>query len=281
MPTHLAVGEHRDLRRAVTVEGLLEQGLKLTTGTGGPCSGPEAALDCCVSDADCDDGDGTTLDFCEGATCGHSINPDACTSASDCDDDEACTQDSCSDGVCQYTGMIGGDCCTPGSAVLGDFDKGTQAGIYVTDNLETGIFWTVDKTRSAGGDFSLYCGDPIPQTYAIGARVKSSATTKILSIPKGGRTTVRFELYKATRTHRDYDVFQVFALRKGALFPLWSSKALPNGVTDGSWEKVQIPLDTYAGQDVQVRFVFDSVDGAEAALEGTYMDSIEIETVCQ
>jgi len=265
-----------------SAEGCVHETVCTEAGvTGGPCEGPDAAEDCCVSDADCDDGDPTTLDFCEGATCGHSINPDACSSAADCDDGEACTEDSCSNGVCEYKGLIGGDCCAPDSGVLGDFDSGKLGGIYVTDNLEMGIFWNVDKTRAASGEFSLYCGDPVPQTYAIGARVKSSATTKVLDIPKGGKTTVSFDVFKATRTHRDYDVLQVFALRKGALYPLWSSKSLPNGTTDGNWMNIEIPLDTYAGQQVQVRFVFDSVDGPETALEGTYIDSITIDTVCE
>ena len=249
--------------------------------TGGPCSGPEAAADCCVTDLDCDDGDGTTLDVCEGATCAHAVNPEACAADADCDDGEACTDDRCAQGVCEFTGRIAEGCCTPDSGVLGDFDSGKHAGIYVTDNLETGIFWGVDKTRASTGEFSLYCGDPVPQSYAIGTRVKSSATTKILEIPKGGTTTVTFDVFKATRTHRDYDVLQLFALRKGALYPLWSSKSLPNGTTDGAWARVEVPLETYAGQQVQLRFVFDSVDAPDGSPEGTYLDGIRIDTVCQ
>lgn len=249
--------------------------------TGGPCSGPDAPADCCVSDTDCDDGDATTLDFCEGATCGHSLNPDTCVIDSDCNDTEACTNDVCADGVCEYIGEIGADCCTPDNGVLGSFDNGKHSGIYVTDNLETGIFWGTDKTRASDGEYSLYCGDPLPQTYAIGARVKSSATTKVLNIPKGGKTTVSFDVFKATRGHRDYDVLQVFALRKGALYPLWSSRSLTDGTTDEQWLRVEVPLDTYAGQEVQVRFVFDSVDAPPSEFEGTYLDAIGIATVCE
>ena len=40
---------------------------------------------------------------------------------------------------------------------------------------------------------------------AIGQRVKSSATTRPLSIPKGGVTMLELDLFKATRSARNWD----------------------------------------------------------------------------
>jgi hypothetical protein len=251
------------------------------SGLEGPCDAPDAAADCCTGDADCEDGDGATIDLCEGALCTVTMNPDACASAADCDDGEACTAETCVAGVCEYAGAFGEGCCVPASNTLATFDNGKLNGMYVTDNLERGVFWNVDKTRASSGDYSLYCGDPLAQSYDIGERVKASATTRVLEIPKGGTTTLSFDVYKATRPHRDYDVFQLLALRKGALFPLWSSKSLPDGSTAGRWQHVEVPLDIYAGQELQVRFVFDSVDAPPAAFEGVYFDTVQLETVCQ
>jgi cysteine-rich repeat protein len=61
----------------------------------------------------CDDGDQSTLDICEGETCQHPPNPDFCTSTADpCDDGNPCTTDSCSVGpqLCIHSPIDG--CCS-------------------------------------------------------------------------------------------------------------------------------------------------------------------------
>ncbi len=245
-----------------------------------PCAGPDAPADCCTSDADCEDGDPATVDTCEGATCVVTLNPDACLSDADCDDGEACTTDTCNAGLCEHEGASSGECCVAGDQLIANFDTGKLQGIYVTDNLETGVFWTPDKTRATSGNYSLYMGDPVPQTYARGVRVKASATTPVLTLPKGGSTRLTFDLFKVTRQAKNYDVLQVFVLRDGALLPAWTSKSLTNGVTGDRFEAIEVPLDAYAGQQIQLRFVFDSVDAATAPLEGTYVDGLQLGTVC-
>ncbi len=246
-----------------------------------PCDAIGAPDDCCSSDVDCDDNNPTTIDVCDGASCVHNVNPDACTSDESCNDDEECTVDTClaATATCTYTGKIGPGCCEPGTNAIANFDAESLQGIYVTDNFETGYFWRTDKTRATSGEFSLYCGDPISQTYAAGERVKSSATTRPLAIAKGGTTKLELDLYKSTRTAKNWDVFQVFALRDGALFPLWSSR--DQGDTASTWQHLSISLAEYAGTDLQIRFVFDSVDGITAPFEGVYIDTIELITTCQ
>ncbi len=246
-----------------------------------PCSLIGAPEDCCVEDADCDDGDPRTLDVCEGASCVHHKNPDACLTDADCNDDEPCTTDRCeADAVCSHIGDASTGCCEAAEKVIADFDKESLQGLYVTDNFETGLFWRTDRTRATSGEFGLYCGDPVSQTYSNDSRVKSSATTRILEIPKGGDTVLEFDLYKATRVGKYLDVFQVLALRDGALFPLWSSKSFGDGTTAGAWERIKVPLSEFAGQSLQVRFVFDSFDAPDAPFEGTYLDTIELVTGC-
>lgn len=247
-----------------------------------PCAEADAPADCCTTDADCEDGDQATVNVCDGATCVVTLNPDGCLVDADCDDGDACTTETCNaDGVCDFRGTLGDGCCAPGSFQIADFDNETLQGIYVTDNYETGIFWTPDKTRSTSGHFALYCGDPVTQSYAYDRRVKSSATTRPLAIPSGGNTQLVFDLYKDTRLALNYDVFQVFVLRDGALLPAWTSKQLKNGTTEGGWQRVVVPLSSYAGQEIQVRFVFDSVDGAKGAFEGVYIDTLKLDTLCQ
>jgi len=246
-----------------------------------PCDAVDAPEGCCIADADCDDGDASTLDICDGATCEHTMNPDACVTDADCGDEDSCTSERCVAGVCAFRGDSGATCCVKADAAIADFDRDTLQGIYVTDNFETGVFWRTDATRSSKGDYALYCGEPVSQSYAFDRRVKSSATTRPLAIPAGGETTLVFDLYKNTRTTRHFDVFQVAILRDEGLFPLWTSKDLSDGTTQGAWNKIRVPLTDYAGQNIQVRFVFDSADAPPAGFEGTYLDSLRLETRCK
>ena len=72
----------------------------------------------CAVDADCDDGDGCTVDACTDTICtrtpldcddGDACTDDVCTDGActnpprSCDDGNDCTADSCANGICQYT----------------------------------------------------------------------------------------------------------------------------------------------------------------------------------
>ena len=244
-----------------------------------PCDAPDAHANCCTSDADCDDGNPATVNVCEGAECVAAWSPAGCELDTDCADGEACTVDRCVSGECVYEGTFGEACCAPGSQPVASFDAESLEGIFVTDNLETGVFWRPDPTRSTTGSFSLYCGEPVAQTYGVGERVKSSATTPMLTLPVGGQTRLRFDLFMVTRPEAQLDVFQVFVLRDGALTAVWSSKVFASGNTMG-FLPIDVDLSSYAGQDIQLRFVFDSVDGHAPGLEGTYLDALRLETTC-
>jgi hypothetical protein len=120
----------------------------------------------------------------------------------------------------------------------------------------------------------------VSQSYAADARVKSSATTRPLEIPEGGLTELVVDVFKATRPARNFDVLQVAVLRDEGLFPLWTSRELADGTTGGAWETLRVPLGDYAGQAIQLRFIFDSGDAPPAGFEGTYLDTLRLETRC-
>ncbi len=247
--------------------------------TSDPCAASDAHDNCCTSDAECDDGNPATQNVCEGAECVATWAPNACQSDAECADAESCTLDRCEQGECVFEGVFGQACCVPASQSIASFDAESLEGLFVTDNLETGAFWRPDPTRSTSGAFSLYCGDPVTQSFGVGQRVKSSATTPVLEIAPGGQTRLDFDLFMSTRPSAQLDIFQVLMLREGVLTPLWSSKVFATGNTMG-FVPVSIDLSHYAGQSLQLRFVFDSVDGHAPQLEGTYIDSIRLETTC-
>ena len=246
-----------------------------------PCEQDDAPENCCLSKANCDDGNPMTVDTCEGGSCVWTPNPDACTSDSDCEDEEACTTEVCVEGLCQFTGAVDALCCEESSESLFDFDNGKLQGMFVTDNVAAGVFWGTEASFSTTGKYGLSCVDPLTGGYDVGKRVKSSATTPVLEIPVGGITTLRFDLRKITRSNPNVDVFEVLVLREGALTQAFSSKGLPQGQTDGGFEATDVSLADYAGQSIQIRFVFDSVNAPKEFFDGVTIDSLQLKTSCE
>lgn len=105
----------------------------------GSCKTGLLCVPCCLSDADCDDGNGCTEDACNpgNAQCGHGPVPGcvSCKEDADCDDGNPCTHDRCVksqkacvndvalDGVPCNTAAVGngqcmlGECCFVGSCM--------------------------------------------------------------------------------------------------------------------------------------------------------------------
>ena len=261
--------------------GTDEPGTDTPTENINPCDLDDAPEDCCLVQSDCDDGNPLTVDTCEGGNCVWTPNPDACVSDNDCADEEACTTESCVDGLCQFTGANDGLCCEENVQALFDFDSGKLQGMFVTDNVGAGVFWRADESFSTSGDYGLTCEDPSEGGYDVGTRVKSSATTPVFEVPVGGITTLRFDLRKLTRINPNVDVFEVFALRQGALIQLFTSKNLPEGGNSEFFQSLDVSLEAYAGQSIQLRFVFDSVNAPGTSLDGVTMDSLELITDCE
>jgi len=89
---------------------------------------------CCLVEADCDDGDECTVDICDGMTCSYVWS--CCEADGDCDDgDDICTDDVCVDGFCQFipTGAV--DCCVD-ALFIDDFSALT--GWQLDQNWEIG-----------------------------------------------------------------------------------------------------------------------------------------------
>jgi len=92
----------------------------------------------CTSDAECDDGNPCTDDFCDAGSCS---NP-----AYDCDDDDACTTDHCQDGwciseplVCNDNNACTIDSCNPATGCLNAALACNDGDTCTTDSCEPAL----------------------------------------------------------------------------------------------------------------------------------------------
>ena len=72
---------------------------------------------CCLSDADCTDGELCTVDSCsKSGLCSNPSTPGCCSKAAQCDDADSCTLDSCVNHVCRHGPKYPGQTCCAADA---------------------------------------------------------------------------------------------------------------------------------------------------------------------
>ncbi|MEZ4265044.1 MAG: hypothetical protein R3F39_01610 [Myxococcota bacterium] len=204
-----------------------------------------------------------------------------------CDDQNPCTADSCDNGgVCRHDAF----CCFEQLVLSAGFEDGL-AGWFVTDDQPTDtVGWRSTHDLAVVGGSSAWFGDPGTGNYAGDARVSGSLSSATVVMPKvgasGAEAQVSFWLRLGTEwdgqlydNPAGLDRLTLSVIASGSAAEVWSSDEV-GGSTGGLWVPVSVPLESYAGRAVQLRFVFDSVDGTANEHEGAYIDGLELGARC-
>ena len=227
----------------------------------------------CVGSAACDDGDGCTVDTCDGGVCSHAPLL--------CDDGDPCTADFCDDGACAaQLAPSGPQCCYEGVLHQASFEGTSTDGFLVVNLAEGGeppIVWQPHVGRAHDGAGSLYLGDPTTMTFANGGVVKASATTKPIALPAGRPIELSLWALLSVEEGKSWDVLTVAVIVDGALVPVW---AKGSDTPLDTWFRVRVDLSAFANEIVQVVLAFDSVDETLNDGEGVYVDDLRLLALC-
>lgn len=228
---------------------------------------------CCASDAACDDGDACTIGTCLDGQCHY--RSACCRADADCDDGVACTLDRCEAGVCHNDFTYERGCCVPD--VLSErFDAGAPGGWNLSPPANN-VGWRVHPNPSApSGTHVLYYGHPTLNFYESGGRNSGTATTPLVRLPDGVELKLSFQVLLDVEDNPQRDLFAVEALIGQAVVPLVGKAEL----TLGRWQEVQVDLTWAASQAIQIRFSFDSVDGAQNTTRGVLLDDVRLLSTC-
>lgn len=160
------------------------------------------------------------------------------------------------------------------SASSHDFEQGSAAGWVIT-NDQSDVGWTVSSRRSAGGSFALYYGDPTSGNYKGSGSSSGTAALPSVALAAGKQAGITFMLYLDIEADATYDRLQM--LVNGS--SVWSKDALTLPQM-GSWQEINVSLNTFAGQTVTISFEFDTYDGSLNFSEGIYIDDITVYDNC-
>ncbi len=224
---------------------------------------------CCIRHDQCWDADPCTVDRClEDHTCSH-VDV-CCLTDGDCDDgDDVCTTDLCVGNFCYFqpTGATG--CCQP-QAALFDFEDGKLTD-WVIDNNQALHTWRLGTVQTAGGSaFSLYYGNETETTYG-GSADASIQNRNWIQLPAAKTLTLQMDV----RYHVENccDSVTVFLITGTGTVQL--QKMAGNSL---GWVKRTYDLSQYSGQTVKLKLVFKSDSSLQNA--GAWFDNIEILKSC-
>jgi len=273
------------------------------SGPGGTCTS-EAIPECCASAIDCDDRDPCTEDRCGGDACVHAPlccerdadcdDRDPCTGGrcddgqcrytatccredADCDDGEACTDDRCADGTCVNAFTFAPGCCIP-DVMTERFDVGTAtpAG-WTLSPIVNNVGWQVlasSEARSAPG--VLYYGHRTLGFYENGGRNSGTAATPFVRLPAGVQLALSFLVLVDVEASASRDVLEVQAIVGSQVVTLVSKDEL----AVNQWQEVEVDLSFAAGELVQLRWVFDTIDGVANTRRGIFLDDVRLLSSC-
>jgi hypothetical protein len=228
---------------------------------------------CCASNAECDDGDACTAGTCVSGECRYTST--CCRSDLDCDDGLACTNDGCELGTCRHDFSYAAGCCIP-DVVTERFDQGLPQG-WLLSAATNNIGWLIQATPDArSGTSVLYYGHPTLGFYESGGRNTGTATTRAVRLPDGVDLTLSFMLYLDVEPSTTRDLFRIDAVVGANTVTLLDKSS----VARATWKEVQLDLSWAAGQNLQLRFVFDTVDGAQNTSRGILVDDLRLLSSC-
>jgi|GEM_PF-3764073 len=137
---------------------------------------------------------------------------------------------------------------------------------WVADGL-----WHPSNHRVHSGSSSWYYGHADSRNYVTSGRNKGSLTSSPIWIPEDG---ARFAYHEFLNTENHFFYDQARLQIKTNSRNSWQTLRESDDVAEFS--QADITLDDYAGQWVQLRFNFDTLNGANNDYEGWYVDNFRL-----
>ncbi|MCC6625708.1 MAG: hypothetical protein IT385_31020 [Deltaproteobacteria bacterium] len=230
---------------------------------------------CCERDVDCDDGDPCTGGRCHQGQCRYTAT--CCRADEDCDDGAACTDDRCDDGTCVNAFTYAPGCCIP-DVLTERFDSGlaSPAG-WTLSPIVNNVGWQVLASGEARSDPAvLYYGHRTLGFYENGGRNTGTAATPFVRLPEGVQLALTFALLADVEQGGARDVLEVQAIVGAEVVTLVTKDDL----AIGQWQEIELDLSFAAGELVQIRWTFDTVDGVANTKRGLFLDDVRILSSC-
>lgn len=243
---------------------------------GEECQNDYAYGICCDANPHCDDGDVCTADVCVDGLCTHA--PSCCSEDAECADSDAiCTTELCLEGLCVAQPTAAEGCCAP-SLFEENFDD-LEPGDVILQNTDDDTGWHVTGAQAKSPPGALWYGNPETASYDNGVANNGTVTLPVLTLPGGVEASLSLDLFLAVEYGTAYDQLRIEVAEVGTTqtIVVWDkAKAF---VYNG-WFSVQVDLTAFAGKQLLVVIVFDTVDELDNGTQGVFIDNLSVTSSC-
>ncbi len=247
---------------------------------GEPCTEDDAcnAATCTAGVAVlCDDGNSCTVDLCDGSGGTKDCVHNALANGDKCEDGDLCTV---------------GDVCQAGSCVAkagacqlvysNDMPCNDPTWKFQNSGTAAATTWAVDGTpnppQPKSGSCSLNFNNGLNYDDGFDIDAAGSATSAPIALPATGKVRLAFWQWHDVEASSKYDMRWVYVSADNfASTPV--QVQLDNLAAGQQWTFHSLSLDGLQGKSVQVRFAFDSVDGANNEGAGWFVDDLKVEVL--
>ncbi len=173
--------------------------------------------------------------------------------------------------------------------------EGVTDGVIFSQDFEAGLggfvingLWHLSQGRSSDGDpnhsppNSLYYGQgegPLGGgNFDTGATNSGTVISPLVSLPNAGPIELSFNFLLQTEGSTFYDAAELAIDAGGGFQTLLSTtdNTLPSNGTGGAWQTATADLTGFAGNDITLRWSFNTIDSIANGFEGWYLDDILI-----
>ncbi len=148
---------------------------------------------------------------------------------------------------------------------------------WSTEELEGIDLWHVTQRNSFSPDSSFWCGDEFSGHYGFDTRVSAALVTPAIDLTdREAPVTLRFMENYDTEPTWDQCLVDISIDDGNSWIPLRGEYGeAPSGNSNG-WIITNLALDDYIGQEVRIRFYFETFDGANNHSPGWFVDDITL-----
>jgi len=257
---------------------------------------------CCHSDDECVPENECEVGYCVNGNCMFGPGDDCCVHDEHCDDGDACTIDKCVAFQCVHIAAEVEGCCES-FFWQKNFDDGTDQGFVLENTFLLplpgfdGLGWIVTGDCGFNSEpAALYYGAvnglmgmlppctynmeleglpiPMPMEHS------GTATSELIGLMPGQPYLLSFQVMADISPADTADaLFLEVVPEVGDAKTVWEKADLAGNIGP-EWHAVELDLSDYAGQNIMLRFSFDSLGGEGTDGAGVLIDDIKLSADC-
>lgn len=165
-----------------------------------------------------------------------------------------------------------------GSVAVWQWDDGSAGGWTFTAKMSN-VGWQASSSGEAKTKpGALYYGNPATGNFdSNGGANSGNATSPIVNLPKGVKLTLSYWYLFAIEGGTTYDTVALQIATEAGLYADWKTiQAKGTNTLINKWANQLVDLSSYGNQNVQFRFVFNTIDGVANNTAGVYIDQFAI-----